>query len=602
MINLDDIISQIKTYKSNFNQDLITRGHDFCILAHKGQFRKSGHPYHVHPITVAFELSKLKLDEEAIVAGFLHDVIEDTPYDKQYISANFSSNIAELVDGVTKLKQVNTNIDEIKQVENLRKMFLYVSRDIRVLLIKICDRLDNMRSIEHHANQQKIRQIAKETIEIHAPLAERLGLISISEELQDICFKILNPEARSLIIETIKKIKNTHIKDIINFISKKLEMLLFEYGVDGVVLGREKTPYSIWRKIQTQNIKIQDLTDITGFRIITNDTASCYTVLGILHTHYKAIQYKFFDYISTPKPNNNYQSIHTAVIDNYANKIEIQIRNKKMHEEATLGVAAHWSYKQNVTYKPTKEYGFFIKELNNIFQNHNNASEILNQTRNEIFFEKIFVFTAKSDVIELPSGAVALDFAFHVHTQVGLNAKSAIINGKASNLDRVLNNGDIIEIDIDKSLEYNISEALKIVTTNKAKNILRKTEKETQKQQNLKNAKEILKIYSEKLNLEEDDIVKIIYKKTDYKDSKSLFKDIELGKVDISKYTQNIETEGLSIKNKDHSKVDLLTYSCQNCNNKKPFTKEHTSFISNIGIMYHHDKDCEYFKSNPAKL
>lgn len=598
MVNLDDILSQIKTYKSNFNASLIKQGHDFCILAHKGQFRKSGHPYHIHPISVAFELAKLKLDEEAIVAGFLHDVIEDTKYDKKYIAEKFSNDIAEIVDGVTKLKQVNTNIDEIKQVENLRKMFLHVSKDIRVLLVKICDRLDNMRSVEHHANHQKIRQIAKETIEIHAPLAERLGLVGISDELQDVCFKILNPEARLLIIDTIQKIKKTHIANIIEFISRKLEMLLFEYGIDAQVVGREKTPYSIWRKMQTQNINIQDLTDITGFRIITNDVASCYAVLGILHTQYKAIPYKFFDYISTPKP-NNYQSIHTAVIDKHGNKIEIQIRTQKMHEEAVFGVAAHWSYKQNVDYQPNKKYGYFIKELNSIFQNNKNASEILNQTRNEIFFERIFVFTSRSDLVELPFGATALDFAFHIHTQIGLKAEYAVINGKNSNINTVLKNGDIVYIHTGEKQSHDTQEIASILTTSKAKNILRKVDKNIQKEEKLKYIQELMDAHSQTLGISSKEVLDVLIKKLKYQDTKILFRDILLNKINVKEEIEKLNNSDINLINAtQHTRTELLTYSCQFCCKTTDVVARWSNFIENIGIIKHSNKECPYAKNN----
>jgi len=343
MINSEQLLLKIKSYNRFSNVGPLNKAYNFALEAHKNQKRVSGIPYIVHPIAVADILAELKLDTATIITGLLHDTIEDTKATYDIVLNEFGKEVADLVNGVTKISALEEKIDENSQAENFRKLILATSKDIRVLLVKLADRLHNMRTIEAFQSDVKKKRIAKETMEIYAPLADRMGINTIRDELEDLSFSVLNREARNLIVERLKFIKNNRL-DNFNVVSDELTFHLKENGVVATITGREKTPFSIWRKIQKKKISLEHLTDIIGFRVIVNSTNECYKAIGVLHTKYSAIPFKFKDYISTPKI-NKYQSIHTAIIGPKKQRIEVQIRTQEMNDFAERGIASQWKYK-----------------------------------------------------------------------------------------------------------------------------------------------------------------------------------------------------------------------------------------------------------------
>ena len=360
MLNSEDLINKVKIYNKFLNPEKLNKAFDFAIKAHSNQKRDSGDPYSVHPIEVANILTDLKLDSATIATGLLHDTIEDTYATYETIKGEFGAEVADLVDGVTKISVLENTASTNSKAENFRKLILATSKDIRVLLVKIADRLHNMRTIKGIDKDEKRKRISQETMEIYAPLADRMGMHRIRDELEDLSFEILNCDARSLIQKRLEEIKFDK-KDIFDDLSKEFKNLLAEYNIDTTIYGREKTPFSIWRKLQKKRVSLEQITDIIGFRIILKNENDCYKTLGILHKKWNCIPGKFKDYISSPKI-NGYKSIHTAVIGSYKKPIEIQIRTKKMHDFAERGIASHWQYKSSEKFNSLtwKEYDWFF--------------------------------------------------------------------------------------------------------------------------------------------------------------------------------------------------------------------------------------------------
>ena len=356
MINSDQLLTKIQSYNKFSNPEILTKAFKFALDAHKDQKRVSGAPYIVHPIAVADILTELKLDSATIITGLLHDTIEDTHATYDVVLKEFGKEVADLVDGVTKISALEEKAVQNSRAENFRKLILATSKDIRVLLVKIADRLHNMRTLNAIRSEEKKLRIAKETMEIYAPLADRMGMNSIRDELEDLSFSVLNPQARNLIIERLKFIKNNR-EDNFRDIAEELISLLKENGVKATFAGREKTAFSIWRKMQNKKISLEHLTDIIGFRVIVENISECYKTLGIFHSRYAAIPFRFKDYISTPKI-NKYQSIHTAIIGPKKQRIEVQIRTAQMHDFAERGIASHWKYKSSEKFSDLswKEY------------------------------------------------------------------------------------------------------------------------------------------------------------------------------------------------------------------------------------------------------
>jgi len=462
MINSDQLLSKIQSYNKFFSVEPLSKAFNFAIEAHKNQKRISGAPYVVHPVAVADILAGLKLDSATIITGLLHDTIEDTKTTYEVVLKEFGKEVADLVDGVTKISALEEKVADNSKAENFRKLILATSKDIRVLLVKLADRLHNMRTINAFKSEEKKNHIAKETMEIYAPLAERMGMNLIRDELEDLSFSVLNKKARDLITERLKFIKKNRASNL-ESISDDLICLLKNNGVVATFAGREKTPFSIWRKIQNKKISLEHLSDIIGFRVIVESISDCYKALGIFHSKYSAIPFKFKDYISTPKI-NKYQSIHTAIIGPTEQRVEIQIRTSQMHDFAERGIASHWKYKSSEKFSDLswKEYDW-LRDLVEIMETENSPEHNYEFTKLQMFQENVFCFSPKGAVIKLPKDATPIDFAYAVHTNVGNTAIGCRINGRDSALQSILYNGDTIEIINSK----NVSPSLHWVSSSK---------------------------------------------------------------------------------------------------------------------------------------
>ena len=445
MLNQKELIEKVKNYNQFLNPDTLSKAYTFAVKAHKNQKRDAGEPYIIHPVAVAAILTDLKLDSATITTGLLHDTIEDTHATYKTVEKEFGKEVADLVDGVTKISQLEGKAILNSKAENFRKLILATSKDIRVLLVKLADRLHNMRTLNSVPDSRKRARKAKETMEIYAPLADRMGMNRIRDELEDLSFAELNPEPRKLIVDRLSLNKTARDKNFIT-ISKNFEKKLKDKGVITRIIGREKTPFSIWRKMQSRRVSLEQLTDIIGFRIIVNDIETCYKALGIFHSNWSTIPGKFKDYISTPKI-NSYKSIHTAVIGPNKERIEIQIRTKQMHDFAERGIASHWVYKssEKITHLALKEYDW-LRDLVEIMEKETNTEHSLEYTKLQMFQEYVFCFTPKGEIIKLPRGATPIDFAYAVHTKVGDNIISCEINGRGSPLQSSLKNGDLVNI------------------------------------------------------------------------------------------------------------------------------------------------------------
>ena len=444
-ITAEDLCRRIKPYYPQLDADIISRAYEFCKTSHEGQTRSSGEPYYTHPVEVAAILADMHLDPSTIVTALLHDVVEDTGVTLEQIEDQFSLEIANLVDGVTKLTQMEMQSDN-KQAENFRKLVMAMSNDIRVLLVKLADRTHNMRTIFAITKAEKRERIAQETLSIFAPLAERIGLSSFQNELEDISFQVLHEKPRESIQSRLEYL-TASAKDMIEQIKSELQEHLARCGVNCQVTGRTKTLYSIWRKTQSKKVDMEELSDVMAFRIIVDDIPTCYQALGLLHTHYQTVMGRFKDYISTPKT-NQYQSLHTTIIGPYKKKIEIQIRTEAMHRFAEDGVAAHWRYKTGKTQiNPSDISGFnWLNDLRDMLNQAETPEEFLENTQLEMYRDQVFCFTPKGRLIALPRNATAIDFAYAVHSDIGNTCVGVRINGKHRQLATVLSNGDQVEI------------------------------------------------------------------------------------------------------------------------------------------------------------
>lgn len=442
MIRQYELVEAVKEYDPHADENFLNRAYVFAMKAHGTQERASGDPYFTHPLEVAGILVKMRLDVATIATALLHDTVEDTLATLEEIESIFGKEVAFLVDGVTKLSQISFQSDQAKQAENFRKLLLAMSSDIRVLLIKLADRLHNMRTLHFIKSEEKRIRVAQETMEIYAPLAERIGLHALKDELQDLAFAQLHPEEYASIVFRLKQLREQD-DALLQPILDEIEDTLTRNGLIAFVAGREKMPYSIWRKMQQKNITFDQLADIIAFRIVVETVGQCYQALGIMHSAYSVLPGRFKDYISTPK-SNNYRSIHTAVIGPNQNRIEIQIRTKEMDEISELGVAAHWQYKQG-----TNHDGYqyrWLRGLLDILESAEGPEEFLEHTKLQMFQDQVFCFTPKGDLITLPRGATPIDFAYAVHSNVGNRCTGVRINGRLMLLRTELKNGDQVAI------------------------------------------------------------------------------------------------------------------------------------------------------------
>lgn len=442
MLRQYELVERVKAYDPDADEALINRAYVFSVAKHGSQKRASGDPYFSHPIEVAGILTDLFLDDRTIVTALLHDTIEDTLTTTTEIERLFGKDVARLVDGVTKLSKIEAQSENQRAAENLRKFLLAMSDDIRVLLVKLADRLHNMRTLHFISNPDKRRRIARETMDIYAPLAERIGMYEFMREMQLLAFQQLEPDAYDSVTKRLARLKEGG-EDKVKRIAGQLQSMLNTAGMHVTVSGREKHPYSIWRKMQERHISFEQLSDIMAFRVIAESTDACYRALGLIHQRYKMVPGRFKDYISTPK-RNGYQSLHTTVIHEENARIEIQIRSERMHRDSEFGLAAHWAYKQDGA-QPDGQAGW-LRDLVEILEQSQDADELLEHTRMAMYQDRIFAFTPKGELQQLPKGSTPVDFAYAVHTKLGNQTVGAKINGRVMPLRTSLENGDQVEI------------------------------------------------------------------------------------------------------------------------------------------------------------
>ncbi len=472
MIKQQELVDKIKSYDPDANEDLINRAYQFSMEAHGAQKRASGEAYFSHPVEVAYRLTQYRLDTASIVTALLHDTVEDTDATLESIESNFGKDIRNLVDGVTKLSRLEGKSENLKQAENFRKLLIAMSQDLRVLLVKLADRLHNMETLSHIKNPEKRHRIARETLEIYAALAERIGMRSIKEELQDLAFAELYPEARESIVTRMQFLREQGAAEV----EKTMEILQEKLSAAGLpnahIQGREKKPFSIWKKMESKKIAFEQLSDIVAFRISVDTIAECYQTLGVIHAEWHTIPGRFKDYISTPK-SNGYQSIHTSVLGPAQQRVEIQIRSHDMDEVAEYGLAAHWSYKQGENAGKDGKKLRWIRELLEILDQSDNPEEFLENTKLEMYQDQVFCFTPKGDILAFPRDATPVDFAYGVHSGVGDTCVGAKINGRIVPLRTKLKNGDQVEIITSKTQTPSPSWE-RFVVTGKARSEIRK--------------------------------------------------------------------------------------------------------------------------------
>lgn len=487
---LEKLINKIEQYNPDMDLELVIRAYNFAQEAHQGQKRVSGEPYIYHPVHVAMILAELELDLITIVAGLLHDVIEDTSFSLDDIRKNFGYEIARLVDGVTKLSRLQYRTKEEEQAENLRKMFVAMAKDIRVILIKLADRVHNMRTLGY-LPENKRKEKAKETIEIYAPIAHRLGMSKIKWELEDLALRYLDPKGYYDLVEKVAK-KRLEREKYIKEIKLELRKKLDEMGISAKIEGRPKHFYSIYKKMVYQNKSFEQIFDLTAIRVIVDTIKDCYGVLGIIHTMWKPIPGRFKDYIAMPKP-NMYQSLHTTVIGPRGEPVEIQIRTWEMHRIAEYGIAAHWMYKEGK--KNQNEFDKKLTWLRQLLEWHKemkDPKEFMEALKIDLFTDEVFVFTPKGEVIDLPSGSTPIDFAYKIHSAIGNSCVGAKVNGKIVSLEYKLKNGDIVEILTSPNAPGPSRDWLKIVKSSTARNKIRQWFKKEKREENIEKGKDIL--------------------------------------------------------------------------------------------------------------
>ncbi|MBR6645891.1 MAG: bifunctional (p)ppGpp synthetase/guanosine-3',5'-bis(diphosphate) 3'-pyrophosphohydrolase, partial [Clostridia bacterium] len=534
----DKLKQTVLAYNPECNIERLTRAFDIARDAHDGQVRITGEPYLIHPLSVAQILAEMELDCDTLVGALLHDVVEDTAMTQEEIAAQFGDSVAMIVDGVTKLGKIQYTTQEEQQVENLRKMFLAMAKDVRVILIKLADRLHNMRTLKF-MSEEKQREKARETLEVYAALAHRLGMSRIKWELEDIALRYIDPIAYKEITESIKqkrKEREEYIDDIIKNISSKLDDL----GIKAHMTGRAKHFYSIFRKMYAQNKSIDEIYDLFAVRAIVDSVKDCYAVLGLVHELYLPIPGRFKDYIAMPKP-NMYQSLHTTVMGPNGTPFEIQIRTWEMHQIAEHGIAAHWKYKEGVSgVSDVDDKLEWISKILEIQNNVVDSDDFMRTLKIDLFADEVFVFTPKGDVINLPAGSTPIDFAFSIHSAIGYKMSGAKVNGKIATLDYILQNGDIVEVMTSSSVHGPSRDWLKICKTSQARSKINGWYKRERRDENIMRGKDTIERELRRANLSYDDLFKpewvsILLKRYSFNSEDDLFAAVGYGALAVNK-------------------------------------------------------------------
>ena len=612
MKTLEDIKNEIGKYRNNFNENILEKAYYFAQKKHEGQVRKSGEPFFSHPTEVAFILAQKKMDTETIAAGLLHDVLEDTDTTYEELEKEFGKEIAFLVEGVTKLHKYHFKNKEEHKAESFRKMLLSMAKDIRVLIIKLADRLHNMRTLEY-MKKEKQKEIAYETLNIYAPLAGRLGMYGIKNELEDLSLKYINPK----IYEKIKKLREEKIKKVLPYfqqIIEKVKKELEKNNIPAEITWRFKHIYGIYRKMLLRNIPFEEVYDVIGIRIITDTVTNCYVSLGIVHSLFPPIPGRLKDYIANPK-NNLYQSLHTTVLGPEGQFIEFQIRTHKMHEVAENGIAAHWIYKEkSKTDKEELQRFNWLRDLLNLIKEEKNPKEIFSHIQSNIFDDVVYVFTPKGEVIELPYGATALDFAFAIHTELGLKCKGIKVNGKIVPLDYILSSGDKVQVIKGKNYKVNAS-WLRIVKTSKARQAIRSFLRKQQAEKAIEFAKKLLEkhLNYHKLSLSDfnKETLEKIAKSLGYAKFDSLLLDLGLNRISLEKILNEFlpKEKNLEKKSKDFLKaqskleveeIDNIVVKFSKCCYVLP-GDDIVGLVKTGKAIFLHFKDCPIVKQMEEK-
>ena len=560
-----EFLEKMKEFNPAYDLDFIGKAYDVANEMHAGQIRKSGEPYLVHPVCVAEILAELGMDEETIAAGLLHDVIEDTSYSKEDMIREFGEEVAALVDGVTKLGALKFESKEERQAENLRKMFLAMSKDIRVLIIKLSDRLHNLRTI-NYMTHEKIVEKCQETLDIYAPLAARLGIYTMKMELEDIALKFLEPEAYYDLAEQVSERKGER-EDAINSVVEEIRGALNEIGIKHEIYGRSKHFYSIFKKMKYQHKNLDEIFDLMAVRIIVETVRDCYAVLGMVHTMWKPIPGRFKDYIAMPKP-NMYQSLHTTVIGNSGKPFEIQIRTYEMHRIAEYGIAAHWKYKEGIDSDKEEVKLSWLRQALEWQKDVKDPKEFMESLKMDLFSNQVFVFTPNGDVIELPAGATPLDFAFKIHTDVGCKCVGAKVNGKMVTIDHELENGNIIEIVTSANAAGPSIDWLKIARSSSARNKIRQWLKKENRNDAVDKEKDLFTQYLRKKGFDPKVLLTNSYigravKELHFKDAEDMYTQLSYGgniQTKVAHLLQSFEDEKqhLASEEKNKSLLDDL--------------------------------------------
>lgn len=618
---LDSLLSKIKEYNPNCNVKKITKAYYFAKNEHEGQFRNSGEPYFVHPVAVATILAELYMDDATIIAGLMHDVLEDTDVTFEQMAQEFDEEIAKLVDGVTKLKKIKYQSKQESQANNLRKMVLAMNSDIRVIIIKIADRLHNMRTLEYMKKAKQLEK-AKETIEIYAPLAYRLGMSSVKWELEDLSLRYLEPDIYYDLAEKVKK-KRSEREKIIQDIISEIDLSLKKNNINAKIKGRPKSLYSIYKKMYKQNKTFDEIFDLTAIRIIVPTVSDCYAVLGIVHSKWKPIPSRFKDYIAVPKP-NLYQSLHNTLIGSNGEVFEVQIRTFDMHKTAEYGIAAHWKYKEGVDRTTNfDEKLTWLRQLMDWQREVNDNREFITSFKEDFITDEVFVFSPKGDVINLVTGSTPIDFAYKVHTAVGNNCVGAKVDGRIVPLSYKLKNGNIVEILTNPNSSGPSKDWLKIVKSSQARTKIKQWFKKENRSLNIVKGRDMLEKEIRRLGYTYSKILKDewllqIAKRLSFNSTDDMYASIGFGNVHLKQvipklkeyyndyYDENIEDLLTDIKSEKSSNfnnkgvnvigIDNVEVSFAKCCNPLPGDKIIGYITKGRGISVH-TIDCSNIKS-----